>query len=564
MPFAIPTTNDTAQINNGGTARVTQSTGVGSLSLGTSSGTSGNVDISSGATLGTFSAYIGDQGTGVATVSGANSKWAGSTIPSIYELRVGRFGNGRLEILSDGTVDSSYTGIAWEAGSTGVVNVLDASNWNNTNWMEIGSRGNGTLNIRSGGEVKSDSATLGSVGGSKGIVELDGAGSKLSTDGTLSVGYSGIGELYISDGAALTSSTVWGGDGIGVETQSRGTLEMIGGSAWNNYSVAVGGRGDGYLNIYNGVVTSTYTGTAGSSASGNGEITVEGPTSKWINRSLTIGNNGRGTLNIRGGALVDSKSGTTGGDQDSYIGRRPGSTGIVTVEGANTKWLNGGDLEVGGNFASTGGTGILNVRSGANVAVGAVVSFEPRLKIWQQGQVNIDTARLVIASGDSSSLPALNGVWVGTSTTDGVLELEGGQLSSNGPVRVQTRGSITGSGTITAPVTEMFGKTWLYQPRMNFPGSVLPRAGVTTYNANLVINGDFEQRFNSELSLTNLNSSHQLVAGPTHSTAIVVNGNANLDGKLSMNFASGYVPPVAHGLESSPPTRCSAKWSFRT
>jgi T5SS/PEP-CTERM-associated repeat protein len=219
MPHAVPTASDTAVINNGGTARVTSSGAANTLYLGSeSSGNSGHVDISAGGVLGSFYVYIGDTGTGTATVSGAGARWQGtSPLPGIYELRVGRFGSGRLDILGGGTVVSSYSAVAWEPNSTGEVNVAGGSLWDNSNWIEVGARGNGRLNIRDGGQVTADSATIGSVPGSTGRVDIEGAGSSFTSDGSFWVAYEGFATVNMADGANLSTSSVWGGDGIGIE-----------------------------------------------------------------------------------------------------------------------------------------------------------------------------------------------------------------------------------------------------------------------------------------------------------------------------------------------------------
>ena len=89
-------------------------------------------------------------------------------------------------------------------------------------------------------------------------------------------------------------------------------------------------------------------------------MTVNGADSKWTNSgNLYAGNSGSGgTMNVTGGGAVSNNNG--------YIGYNSGSSGVVTVNGASStassKWTNSGDLYVG-NF----GSGTLNVTGGGTV-----------------------------------------------------------------------------------------------------------------------------------------------------------------------------------------------------
>lgn len=91
-----------------------------------------------------------------------------------------------------------------------------------------------------------------------------------------------------------------------------------------------------------------------------GVVTVDGPGSTWSNQwRMYVGRGGSGTLNITNGAAVNMGSYGVG-----YIGYESGSTGAITVDGADSTFYSGESLYVG-----DAGHGTLNINGGAQVTV---------------------------------------------------------------------------------------------------------------------------------------------------------------------------------------------------
>ena len=105
------------------------------------------------------------------------------------------------------------------------------STWTNTSYLEIGTRqSSGTLSITNHGSVTNGLAYIGyGSGTATNLVRVNGAGSKWSNNGTLYVGYGGIGNacpgiLAITGGGTVTATEV------DVAYQSRLSIDVGRGS----------------------------------------------------------------------------------------------------------------------------------------------------------------------------------------------------------------------------------------------------------------------------------------------------------------------------------------------
>lgn len=284
--------------------------------------------------------------------------------------------------LNDGVVTSVFSRIGYESGSQGSVIVGDGGTWDNDNKLLVGDEGNGTLTIQDGGTVLSGSfARIGSASGSHGTVTVDGDQSILELGGVLTVGDQGTGTLTIENGGAVSNTN----GGIGQAGGSEGTVTVSGPqSTWDNSgSLEVGSLGEGTLIIEDGGAVSSTVGIIGFESGAQGTVTVRGEQSSWDTDGgyLSLGSfGGDGTL-----AIVDGGSVSNG---DGYIGEYSGSTGVVTVAEEDSAWTNDGSLHVGGDDFEAGGSGELNILSGATVHV------EDTLKVWDEGTVVLDGGTL--------------------------------------------------------------------------------------------------------------------------------------------------------------------------
>ena len=295
---------NTLSFGSGGVLNLTVDGG----DLGVGHKGNGSLRITDGIALATTTGYLGHRtgSTGIATVSGEGSKWAGSS--SIY---IGNEGCGALTVESGGRVSDTSGYLGSQPGSSGTVTVRGAgSAWTNSSNLRVGSSGSAALAISGGGQVSSSGASLvAENGGSSGTVTVSGAGSCWSNDGELRVGWYGNGSLDIQEGG-----------------QIRSTQMILGG----------------------------YAGSSGTA-------TVRGAGSRLVTNSLAVGSSGTGTLIIADGAEVSFNYGGT----DSSIGNSAGSIGMVKVSGIGSKWISGANLSIGNEGSAT-----LIIEAGGEVKIG--------------------------------------------------------------------------------------------------------------------------------------------------------------------------------------------------
>ncbi|MDN0092777.1 autotransporter outer membrane beta-barrel domain-containing protein [Yersinia rohdei] len=143
--------------------------------------------------------------------------------------------------------------------------------------------------------------------------------------------------------------------------------------AWDIPGVLiVGNAAEGSLEIFNGgTLTSgneagllwSYIGYA---AGVTGLMSINGSNSKWVNNgAILVGFNGMGTLQIVDGGVVNNPTGAT------YIGFATGSTGNLNVSGVGSQLVNGGELFIGND-----GEGSVTVSNGGSLSsVGSYIGF---------------------------------------------------------------------------------------------------------------------------------------------------------------------------------------------
>jgi T5SS/PEP-CTERM-associated repeat protein len=94
-PMMLPDASSDAYVNNGGTAELSGANGQArDVYLGGPPGSTGVLSVSGTAQLNSRQGFVGDAGTGIATVSGFDAKWTNSS-----ELTIGRTGEGGLFII---------------------------------------------------------------------------------------------------------------------------------------------------------------------------------------------------------------------------------------------------------------------------------------------------------------------------------------------------------------------------------------------------------------------------------------------------------------------------------
>jgi len=427
----------------------------------------------------------------------------------------------------------------------------------------------GDLLITGGGTLKGVNGVLGDAAGSTGTVNVTGAGSTWTNDFVLDIGSNGSGTLNIQDGGSvITNFSI-----IGRNPNSKGTATVTGaGSTWDvNAQLFVGTSGDGTLNVQDGGTVSSRLSQIAAAFGSTSAVTVNGAGSTWnISSELAIGVGvlGNGTLNIQAGGVVSNLAGSIAGQSSS-------STGTVTVTGAGSRWMNNGNLNVGGNFGLlAGGNGMLNILDSGIVEVtgltkisgsGTVTlnggTFSTRsLQVlgtfnFDQGTLNLTNSNLSIGPGAGipgffdSTLSLQPGMAV--NVTGGTSDVAaGGQLLVNGSTASFSAVGGTNDGQIS-----VIGGTLAYTDAMT------NNTKISAIDATLSFAGDgipTSSGGNNADGLTNLGTLNLLdttVNGDVHSptgSTINVAGNVTFNGLVSggANFTGAGTTTTFNGGHS--------------
>ena len=192
--------------------------------------------------------------------------------------------------------------------------------------------------------------------------------------------------------------------------------------------MGAGWLGNGSMTIKNGIKL-VGTGTIGHEAGSVGVVTVDGAGSKWTGVQY-VGERGRGTLNIVNGGSVD-------GNGDQSIGEEPGSIGVATVDGTGSSWTNGHYLLVGDY-----GNGTLNISGGGIVTTQSAIV----------GRYSGSTGRVTIDVANGSKLNAGSGIWINNGIVRVVAGVGAGAGATFMPISACAWG---GTGSLQA-----IGGTW--------------------------------------------------------------------------------------------------------
>jgi T5SS/PEP-CTERM-associated repeat protein len=182
-------------------------------------------------------------------------------------------------------------------------------------------------------------------------------------------------------------------------------------STWDSSTTGyIGNTASGTVTINAGSDLLSSAGIIANYPGSTGVVTVDGAGSTWTNSGLNVGNCGSGTLSISGGGSVQTAG-------SSLIGFQPGSTGVITVDGANSTWTTNGGLTVGYY-----GNGTLLITNG--------------------GSVN-STYSTYIGSSGSKGVLTVDGA--GSTWANGSILFIGGGFGSSGSATL----SITNGGSVT-------------------------------------------------------------------------------------------------------------------
>lgn len=385
----------------------------------------GTFNMLPGATLTGFGIFIGtgSTGVGIMNMEGANTR---ATITG--DVFVGYLGEGTLNITNGADVVTPQLNVATIAGASGEINVSGAGStlsggvvqWN------IGNSGHGVTNITDGGVVSSSTSQLGSGSGSLGECLISGDGSRWTSSGSFYPGRGGMGFLTVENSGELSAaaSVV-----LGLEATGYGeVLVQSGGSISAQSQLQIGREGEGVMTILaqssvtsSGVGSPTFTaGYLGGLAGSSGTLSISGANAEWIaeSGSAVIGFGGEGYLTIGAAGQLQSAGG--------FVGRNPGSFGSVTISGNSARWNSTGGVSVGvGPSGAPGGSGIMTVNGQGkfvapvlNVGAGGTISGDGEY------QAAITNSGVVAPGnpGNSAGTLSINGDY--TQTIAGDLEIQ--------------------------------------------------------------------------------------------------------------------------------------------
>ena len=314
----------------------------------------------------------------------------GFTITSGGQLMVGVGGTNIVKgLLTIGDAPGA-TGTVWvTGGQLAATNAITLVGYNGVGQMTV-SNGTarfaylevarnptacGTFTVASGSSALNYYLAIGDTPGATGTVWVTGGQLTVTNDSTY-LGYNGVGQMAVSNGAALfddlivawTSTacgtfTAAGGSSIvnnwlilGSEHESTGTVWVTGGqlTATNDYTL-VGYEGVGQMTVSNGTARFANL-TVGNSFNGCGTFTAAGGTNA-VNGLLTVSEapGVTGTVWVTGGQLIVTNDSTlVGGDG---VGQMTVSNGTVLLA----------DLTVASNATARG---TLTVAGGTNIVKG--------------------------------------------------------------------------------------------------------------------------------------------------------------------------------------------------
>jgi T5SS/PEP-CTERM-associated repeat protein len=422
----VPTGSTSAEINNGGTARLFDPSAVADdLILGLNPASIGTLEVIGGEATIEDNLWVGDSGTGTLNITG------GGVISNPNgDIEIGRSSGSTGTVTVDGAGSQLRDAIL--SGDSGVIYAGDS--------------GTGTLSVTNGGTVSSFDGRIARRSNSNGTVTVDGPGSNWTLGGPFfDVGFRGTGTLNITGGGMVTNADADIGDNAG----SNGTVTVAGAnSTWTNGAdLSVGASGTGTLSISAGGKVSNVNANIGELSGSSGTVTVDGVGSMWTNTSvLAVGSDATGMLTITGAGVVTSFLGR--------IGRNPGSTGTVLIDGAGSRWSAGNVFTMG--LAGTG-TATLEVRNGGVLSVAAGMSIGPNGTVRGDGTIaaNVSAAGGLIAPGNSTGFSTATLQVTGNyaqSTLNATLQIE---LSSNAAFdKLAATGAMTLGGVLDVQLAD--------------------------------------------------------------------------------------------------------------
>jgi len=254
---------------------------------------------------------------------------------------------------------------------------VDGAALNITNNATIGESTSGLLQITLGGTFDAGRVIVGGSQSStlqqaEGTIIVDGPGSRMRTGNGLTIGELGLGEMYLSAGAEVSTFTQQTSSApaiIGNRLGSVGNVFLEGDNTlWQHAGeIVVGNLGTGSLHVTEGGNVVSNGATVGDSTEGPtggvlGTAEIDGLGSRWSTVFLTIGERAFGEVRVTDGGLLNVT-----GQQSQFpttLGKQTGSFGRLIISGPDSRWVDSSKGPIVGDM----GTGELWIEDGALVS----------------------------------------------------------------------------------------------------------------------------------------------------------------------------------------------------
>ncbi|WP_168205276.1 hypothetical protein [Bythopirellula goksoeyrii] len=274
------------------------------------------------------------------------------------------------------------------------------------------------------------------------------------------IGNSGRGRFDLGEGALMEVDKLVLGQSrnLNVGTESYGQANISGtGTILRSFgrdfaSIIVGDRGRGELTITEGAHVEASIQLAANSDEGpqQGIVNIGGAGTRLKGVVLNVGSKGAGEMKVMDGAVVEN--------QIAVIGELDGSLGLLSITGAETRFLSELQLTIGGDTQQTG-SARMTLSEGAQATILEPDDTDGRVRIGNQGVLEVESGASLIAKtidvngGDifikdaNSTLLSDFGLTLdGTlSVSEGLATVKGGQ-----PLTIESQGvaNVTEGGAV--------------------------------------------------------------------------------------------------------------------
>jgi hypothetical protein len=377
------------------------------LRIGFDAGATGNYNLDGGELWVADSLSVGQNGTGVMTMTGGWISHSGFFTVGNNPGAHGTF------TMTGGVVDMSFGDFEVGDETVGIVNISGGTfNTPKQNWFSIGNRplGNGTATISGTAVVNTNSMIVGRNATITSTLNVNGGtiNTNIYNDpingpngGSFWVGLDAPGQATVTGGTINVQNDVYVG---GEVAAGVGQLSFTGGTM----NVA-----DDFIVGYKANGTATIGGTAqissvgwivlGDDAGINGTLNVNGGTINQSFGDLEVGDAGNGTYNQTNGAV------NIWGNV--YVANQAGSTGDANVSGGTLtaqNVVNNGNFDASGNSVTTLGTNALGNNpgngfidgTGAMTVAGTAVVNAAHIR---QGSLTMTGGTVTIASNGGAA-----------------------------------------------------------------------------------------------------------------------------------------------------------------